>query len=209
LAHSRCAASITYGCPTVTAASYSAADVEAAIDALIGTLQAAAQVPLSSLQFITSTTIGLNLSSLRFPNGELALPGVGLGGGQIKVAELVTSNWAGPQVVALAGDHLLSATGGLEIETSREGSLEMVDSPVGDSGVPTPAATMGALALGFAIYWVIEQVLLASGIHILEVAAVWLSPISIFGWLAYGVLAVGAYLVLGRTHRRWPSRKLP
>jgi hypothetical protein len=55
-----------------------------------------------------------------------------------------------------------------------------------------------ALALGGLIYWVAETAALATHEMAIMQIAVWLSPISIFGWLVLAALIATAYLLAGK-----------
>lgn len=59
-----------------------------------------------------------------------------------------------------------------------------------------------ALAIAVAIYWGAELALLDAEIPGLAWAAAFLSPISIFGWLTFGLLAIAAYAIIGRVQAR-------
>jgi hypothetical protein len=61
-----------------------------------------------------------------------------------------------------------------------------------------------ALALGFGLYWGLEQLSLATDFMPLVQVAVWLSPLSIFGWAAMAGMVVLAALLV---HRVWPLKR--
>jgi hypothetical protein len=136
--------SITYGATAIPSTGFTPDAVKADVEALAAILQTAG-VPLASVAFITSTANALALAALTYPTGAPAFPGLGTGGGVILGAPLVASDWAGPQLVAVATDYLLAAEGGFEVETSREGTLEMDDAPVGDVGAPAGPPTAVSL----------------------------------------------------------------
>ncbi len=56
-----------------------------------------------------------------------------------------------------------------------------------------------AVAVGSLIYWVLETA--AFGANVMQVVqiAVWLSPISILGWLAADALIAAAYSLTGKS----------
>jgi hypothetical protein len=60
-----------------------------------------------------------------------------------------------------------------------------------------------SIVLGFGGYWMAEQMLLRSGNGSLERAAVWLSPISIFGWVTLALLITVSAAAI---YRLWPRR---
>jgi cytosine/uracil/thiamine/allantoin permease len=55
-----------------------------------------------------------------------------------------------------------------------------------------------AVAVGGLIYWVVETAALATHVMAIMQIAVWLSPISILGWLALAALIAAAFLLTGR-----------
>jgi ABC-type antimicrobial peptide transport system permease subunit len=57
--------------------------------------------------------------------------------------------------------------------------------------------TLLGLVLGFGLYWIVEQALLHSGNAGLERLGVWLSPISIVGWLLLAACAALCIALLG------------
>ena len=57
---------------------------------------------------------------------------------------------------------------------------------------------VAAVAVGGLIYWVVETAALATHVAAIMQIAVWLSPISIFGWLTLAASIAGAFLMTGK-----------
>jgi hypothetical protein len=137
-------AAITYGVTPIRSNGFTAEAVRADIEALIGVLRQAG-VPLKSLAFITSTENAIALGNLAYASGAPVFPGLGLDGGTILGAPLIASDYAGPQLVAVAQEFVVAAEGSFEVGLHNKGSLEMSDAPIGDAGVPTGATNVVSL----------------------------------------------------------------
>jgi hypothetical protein len=68
--------------------------------------------------------------------------------------------------------------------------------------MPSTAKTVARIVLALMLsglsYWAIENVALATRISTIEKIAVWLSPLSIFGWLTFAMMIALAYLLTGK-----------
>ena len=58
-----------------------------------------------------------------------------------------------------------------------------------------------SLIVGFSLYWLSEQMLLATSIRPLVTVAVWASPLTFFGWMAVAASMLGSSAIL---YRLWP-----
>jgi HK97 family phage major capsid protein len=128
-------ASITNGTTPIVSSGSALADIHALIAAL-----SAANVPLGGVTLIMSETNAFTLGMVRDPQGNRAFPGMGATGGSVDGITVVTSNTAGTNVIALQPAFVLYAeSGGVEVDVSREASLQMDDAPV------TPATSFTSL----------------------------------------------------------------
>jgi len=94
--------------------------------------------------WIMPATIALALSLMRNALGQKEFPEITMLGGTFEglpviVSEYVPTVTAGALVILVnASDVWLADDGSIVIDASREASLEMLDNPTNDSGVPTP-----------------------------------------------------------------------
>lgn len=122
-------ASITNGAVSVGSAGTSAADFETDFKGLIGSLISANQ-KVTGLTMIMSETNALALSMARTTNGEMYFPNLTMAGGTINGIPVVTSQAAGITVAVVVPNEILFADdGGVNIDVSREASLEMNTAP--------------------------------------------------------------------------------
>jgi HK97 family phage major capsid protein len=128
-------ASITNGAPSIPSTGSDAAAMTADIAQLSGMLTAAG-FPFTGRSYITSGAIAEHLAGLRLSGGMLAFPDVAVGGGTLGGVPLVVSDQAGPQIVLVHGPSILAAVGAIDLSTSENALLEMVDTPVGDVDPP-------------------------------------------------------------------------
>ena len=100
----------------------------------------AQNVSLNQLTIIMSQTnayaMGLATNALGVP----MYPGVGVNGGSTNGLTIIASNVVGQNVIALAPEYILYADdGGVQIDVSREATLQMNDAPVNPAD---PATTV-------------------------------------------------------------------
>jgi HK97 family phage major capsid protein len=126
-------ASITNGAPTVAATANPLADLMVLINFF-----AANNVPVDGVTIIMSPKNALALSFQTNLDGSPQFPGVGLNGGSYRGLNIVTSNTAGTNVVALQPGLILYADdGGVTIDASREASLQMDSAPMSPADATT------------------------------------------------------------------------
>lgn len=137
-------ASITNGITPIPSSGVAADDVRTDITAVLGAFIAANNPPTSGV-WIMSALQALQLSMMRTLNGEREFDGISMTGGTffgmpVIVSEYVASDDYGA-IVALvnASDIHLADEGGINVDTSREASLEMSEAPAHNSGTPTAA----------------------------------------------------------------------
>lgn len=131
-------ASITNGSVSIGSAGGSGANFETDFKAMIGSLVTANQ-RVAGLVMIMSETNALALSMARTTNGEQMFPNLTIAGGSIGGIQVVTSQAAGTTVAIIVPNEILFADdGGVEIDVSREASVEMDTAPTS----PTAAASV-------------------------------------------------------------------
>lgn len=137
-------ASITYGVAATTSSGNTADAVRADIRALLASFIAANNAPSTGV-FIMPALVALSLSLMRNSLGQSEFPGITMNGGMLEGFPVITSEYmptdsAGSYVAFVnAQDIYLGDDGGIRVDLSREASLEMSDSPSGDSDTPTAA----------------------------------------------------------------------
>lgn len=105
----------------------------------------AAHNPPTSGVWIMPTSIGLSLGLMRNELGQLEFPGISMFGGTLEGLPVICSDYVpmtsdGAYVALVnASDIYLGDDGGIEIDISKEASLQMLDNPTNDS--VTPVAT--------------------------------------------------------------------
>lgn len=131
-------ASITNGLTAVTSAGGDADAVRSDIRALMATFIAANNAPTSGVWIMGSTT-ALALSMMVNPLGQPEFTGVSMMGGTFNGMPVIVSDYipAGTVVLANANDIYLADEGGMQVDMSREASLEMNDAPTHNSTTPT------------------------------------------------------------------------
>ena len=136
-------ASITNGLTAVTSAGGDADAVRSDIRALMATFIAANNAPTSGVWIMGSTT-ALALSMMVNPLGQPEFAGVSMMGGTFNGMPVIVSDYipAGTVVLANANDIYLADEGGMQVDMSREASLEMADNPAHNSTTPTPSASL-------------------------------------------------------------------
>lgn len=136
-------ASITNGLTAVTSAGGDADAVRSDIRALMATFIAANNAPTSGVWIMGSNT-ALALSMMVNPLGQPEFAGVSMMGGTFNGMPVIVSDYipAGTVVLANANDIYLADEGGMQVDMSREASLEMADNPAHNSTTPTPSASL-------------------------------------------------------------------
>jgi HK97 family phage major capsid protein len=126
-------ASITNGLTPIASTSSALADIHAIIAAF-----SAANVALRGVTLIMSETNALTLAMVRDPNGNRAFPSVNAEGGSVDGINVVTSNVAGTNVIGLQPQLVLYADeGGVNIDVSREASVQMDSAPTNPADATT------------------------------------------------------------------------
>ena len=136
-------ASITNGLTPVASSGNDADAVRADIRALMATFIAANNAPTSGVWLMGSVT-ALALSMMVNPLGQPEFPGITMAGGTFNGMSVIVSDYlpAGIVVLANASDIYLADEGGIQVDMSREASLEMADNPAHNSDTPTGATSL-------------------------------------------------------------------
>lgn len=131
-------ASITNGVTAVASAGATADDIRADIQALFGSFLAANNAPTNGVWIISSGT-ALRLSMMVNPLGQAEFGGMTMRGGTVAGLPAIVSDYvpAGLVVLANASDIYLADDGGVQVDMSREASLEMANNPTHNSTTPT------------------------------------------------------------------------
>jgi HK97 family phage major capsid protein/HK97 family phage prohead protease len=126
-------ASITNGLTPITSTDDALVDLHALLAAL-----SAANVPLAGVTLIMSETNALGMGMLRDAMGNRMFPNIGPTGGSAEGINIVTSNAAGTNVIALQPSAVLYADeGGVMIDVSREASVQMDSAPASPADATT------------------------------------------------------------------------
>lgn len=133
-------ASITNGVSPVASVGCDAEAVRCDITNLFSEF-ASANNPLRTGVWVMGTATAINLWQMRNPLGQREFPSLTLTGGIFEGLPVIVSDNVPPGIVVLlnAGDIYLGDDGGINVDMSREASLEMDDSPSSNSTTPTPA----------------------------------------------------------------------
>lgn len=139
-------ASITNGVTAVTSSGGDADAIRADIRALMATFIAANNAPTSGVWIMGSVT-ALALSMMTNPLGQPEFGNVSMTGGTFNGMPVIVSDYipAGTVVLANANDIYLADEGGVQVDMSREASLEMADNPAHNSDTPTGATSLVSL----------------------------------------------------------------
>ena len=134
-------ASITNGITPIGSAGATADNIRADVRALFGAFIAANNAPTSGV-WIMGSSAALNLSLMMNPLGQQEFPGLNMNGGTFAGLPALVSDYVAPGFVGLvnASDIYITEEGGVQVDMSREASLEMADNPAHDSTTPTPAS---------------------------------------------------------------------
>ena len=127
-------ASITHGVVGITSAGSSAADARADVEAVMGRFIANGLTPSTGV-WIMSQANALALSLQQNALGQPANPGINMNGGTYVGLPVITSEYVtqvadssgSPVILVNASDVFLADDGGVQIDASREASLEMLD----------------------------------------------------------------------------------
>ncbi|MEO3387333.1 phage major capsid protein [Mesorhizobium sp. CAU 1741] len=139
-------ASITNGVSAIASTGNDADAIREDIRALWATFIAANNPPTTAV-YVMSTNTALALSLLRNPLGQTEFPGLNMMGGTFEGIPVITSEYLAPVsaggFVALvnASDIYFGDEGGVQVDMSREASLQMLDNPTNASSDGT-ATTM-------------------------------------------------------------------
>jgi HK97 family phage major capsid protein/HK97 family phage prohead protease len=135
-------ASITNGVSAIASIGNDADAIREDLRALWGTFIAANNPPTSAVYVMSSLT-ALALSLMVNPLGQPEFPGINMNGGTFQGIPVITSQYladvsAGGFVVLVnASDIYFGDEGGVNVDMSREASLQMLDNPTNDSVTPT------------------------------------------------------------------------
>jgi HK97 family phage major capsid protein len=136
-------ASITHAAGPITVASSSIADLDAALGVAVAQLVAAGS-DLRSAAWIMSPQLAAAMALLRGSGGSPAYPALGaLGGALAGLPALVSvgldgNDSDGTSSIALIDGSAIGMTEGEpQLQASRQASIEMSDTPTGDSAAPT------------------------------------------------------------------------
>lgn len=135
-------ASITNGVSAVTSSGNDADAIREDIRALWSTFIAANNPPTTAVYIMSSNT-ALALSLLRNPLGQKEFDGITMMGGTFEGIPVITSEYlsavsaGGYVVLANASDIYFGDEGGINVDMSREASLQMLDNPTNDTVTPT------------------------------------------------------------------------
>jgi HK97 family phage major capsid protein len=137
-------ASITNGVTPISASGTDADSIRADLRALWAPFIAANNAPTTAV-YIMSATVALALSLMQNALGQAEFPGLSMMGGSLNGVPVIVSeymdNTAGSAgsilVLANARDIWLADDGQVNIDASREASLQMMDNPTNNSATPT------------------------------------------------------------------------
>ena len=134
-------ASVTNGVTAVVSTGNDADAVREDVRLIMNTYIAANNPPTTGV-WVMSTTRALALSLMLNPLGQAEFAGITMRGGTFLGMPVIVSDFIAADVVALinARDIWLGDEGGIEIDLSREASLEMADNPAHNSTTPTGAS---------------------------------------------------------------------
>jgi hypothetical protein len=133
-------ASITNGAETIASSGDDADDIRLDVRSLMAKFTNANNPP-SSGAWIMSSGSAMALGMMVNPLGQPEFPSVGLNGGTFQMMPVIVSDHVGNIVVLVnAKDIFLAREDGIQVDMSREASLEMADNPAHDSITPTGAS---------------------------------------------------------------------
>jgi HK97 family phage major capsid protein/HK97 family phage prohead protease len=135
-------ASITYGVTPVTSSGNDADAIREDLRQLWATFIAANNPPTTAV-YVMSATTALALSLLRNPLGQREFPDITMSGGTFEGIPVITSEYlaavtdGGYVALVNASDIYFGDEGGVQVDMSREASLQMLDNPTNDTVTPT------------------------------------------------------------------------
>lgn len=134
-------ASITNGITPIVSAGGTADDIRTDVRAAFQSFINAGNAPTTGV-WIMPSTAALNLSLMVNPMGQAEFPGLSMSGGTFAGLPVIVSDYASAGLVVLvnASDIYITEEGGVQVDLSREASLEMADNPAHNSTTPTPAS---------------------------------------------------------------------
>jgi HK97 family phage prohead protease len=133
-------ASITNGAAAIVSTGDDADAIRLDIRSLLAKFNAANN-PVTSGVFITTSANAQALAMMVNPLGQQEFPTMGATGGTVYGMPVIASDYVPSAIVVLvnASDIFLGDDGGFQVDTSQEASLEMSDAPAHDSSTPTAA----------------------------------------------------------------------
>lgn len=133
-------ASITNGATAIPSTGSTSDDIRMDIRSVFQKFIDANNAPTNGV-WIMSHTNALALSQMRNALGQVEFPGMTMNGGMLEGLPVIATQYAGANVTLVnASDIYFADEGGVEVDFSREASLEMSDTPTMDSDTPTPTS---------------------------------------------------------------------
>lgn len=135
-------ASITNGATAVVSNGGTADDIRMDIRGVFQKFIDANNAPTDGV-WIMSNTNALALSLMLNPLGQAEFPGMNMNGGTLQGLPVIATQYAGNNVTLVnASDIYFADDGGINVDFSREASLEMDSAPTQDSIAPTASASV-------------------------------------------------------------------
>lgn len=133
-------ASILNGVSGIPSTGVTAENVRMDLRALFQAFITANNSPTTGV-FVMRGTTALALSLMMNALGQPEFPTITMNGGSLNGIPVIVSEYTPSGIVALvnASDIYVGDEGGIQVDMSREASLEMNDAPTSNSGTPTPA----------------------------------------------------------------------
>ena len=134
-------ASITNGVTPLASSGGTADNIRTDIKTIFGSFIAAQNAPTAGV-WLMGSTAALNVSMMNNPLGQPEFSGLSMTGGTFAGLPVIVSDYVAPGFVALvnASDIYVTEEGGVQVDMSREASLEMADNPAHNSTTPTGAS---------------------------------------------------------------------
>lgn len=139
-------ASITNGVTPIPSTGTTADAVRNDLRLLFSAFIAANNAPTAGV-FVMRSTTALALSLMVNALGQAEFTGISMEGGKLSGLPVIVSEYVpeGYVILANASDIYLADEGGVNVDMSREASLEMADNPAHDSTTPTAATGLVSL----------------------------------------------------------------
>ncbi|SMQ61938.1 phage major capsid protein, HK97 family [Devosia lucknowensis] len=133
-------ASITSGVTAIPSVGGDISAIRQDVSNIMGTFLAAKLSPKKGVWIMDSMTV-LRLTMMTNVMGDLEFPDLDLDGGFFFKRPVIVSDHVDPGLIifASAEDIMVADEGQATVDVSREASLEMSDTPIGNSTTPTPA----------------------------------------------------------------------